>query len=74
MPQEQEQGEAEGEGAAHEEFAVYGAPDQKRLIDAECLCEEMSGGVKNYVQHKDVAGFELLREATGHPEQDQARE
>jgi hypothetical protein len=37
VSQEQEEGEADGEGAAHEEIAPYGASDQECRIHAEDL-------------------------------------
>ena len=72
VSREQEQGEAQGEGAAYQEVAADGVSDHKRRVHAEGLYEETSDGVKAHIQHEDVAGFQSLREAAGHPEQDQA--
>jgi hypothetical protein len=69
VSQEQEQGEAEGEGAAYQKVAADGVSDHKRRVHAESFYEESSDGVKAHTQYEDVAGFQSLREATSDPEQ-----
>jgi hypothetical protein len=68
----QEQGEADGEAAAYKKVAADGASDQERLVRADGLYEETSDGAKTNIRHEDIAGFQALREAPGHPEQYQA--
>ena len=67
-------GRSRGRGRRSRGDRPDGASDQECRIDAEDLHEETSGGVEHHVQHKDVAGFQPLREAAGHPEQNQAHE
>src|SRR5215204_3275313 len=72
MPQDQDQREAHSQDAADQEVATEGGPYDESRVDTQGFHKEAPHRVEAHVEHQDVASFQSLREAAGHPEQDQA--
>src|SRR5918995_74203 len=69
VSQEQEQGKAQRQAAADEEFPADGPADEESRIDAEGLHEKASEGVEAHVEHRDIPVLQTVRKAAGHPQQ-----